>query len=232
MNIIEYVNVKKKEILNGRLTSDNFRSFLKSNSDEMTKLLTYYQCALMQVETKFKILNQQFSLTHDRNPIESIKTRMKKMDSIVEKVGRYGVPLTVESIEKNINDIAGCRVICSFPEDIYNLADCILQHDDVTLVECKDYIKNPKDTGYRSLHLIISVPIFLQHERRDMKVEVQFRTIAMDFWASLEHKLRYKKGLPSDLNAQLSEELLECARISADLDMKMQNIRNQITLAK
>ena len=153
------------------------------------------------------------------------------MDSIVEKVGRYGVPLTVDSIEKNIKDIAGCRVICSFPEDIYTLANCVLDHDDVTLVEIKDYIKTPKESGYRSLHLIISIPIFLESQRKDMKVEIQFRTIAMDFWASLEHKLRYKKGLPPKLNEKLSKELLECAQISSDLDARMERIRNQIMQA-
>ncbi|MDD6765070.1 MAG: GTP pyrophosphokinase family protein, partial [Firmicutes bacterium] len=128
-----------------------------------------------------------------------------------------------------IEDIAGIRVICGFPEDIYTVANCFIQQDDVTLIDCKDYIKKPKPNGYRSLHLIISVPIYLEHEKRDMKVEVQLRTIAMDFWASLEHKLKYKKELPEELNDRLVAELLECANIGADLDERMQHIRRQLS---
>ncbi len=134
----------------------------------------------------------------------------------------------MESVEENIKDIAGVRVICSFPEDIYMLADCLLNQDDIKLIEKKDYIKNPKKSGYRSLHLIIEVPIFLQDEKKSMKVEVQLRTIAMDFWASLEHKLRYKKNIAPEEAEIISKELLECSEISADLDKRMENICNQI----
>lgn len=134
----------------------------------------------------------------------------------------------MESVEENIKDIAGVRVICSFPEDIYMLADCLLNQDDIKLIEKKDYIKNPKKSGYRSLHLIIEVPIFLQDEKKSMKVEVQLRTIAMDFWASLEHKLRYKKNIAPEEAEIISKELLECSEISADLDKCMENICNQI----
>lgn len=138
------------------------------------------------------------------------------------------MPLTVESIEKNLNDIAGVRVICSFPEDIYVLADCLLQQDDIKLIEVKDYIKNPKPNGYRSLHLIVEIPIFLKDEKKNMRVEVQLRTIAMDFWASLEHKLSYKKDIPQDEEELLRRELLDCAQISADLDLRMEKIKNRI----
>lgn len=134
----------------------------------------------------------------------------------------------MESVEENIKDIAGVRVICSFLEDIYMLADCLLNQDDIKLIEKKDYIKNPKKSGYRSLHLIIEVPIFLQDEKKSMKVEVQLRTIAMDFWASLEHKLRYKKNIAPEEAEIISKELLECSEISADLDKRMENICNQI----
>ena len=134
-------------------------------------------------------------------------------------------------VEENINDIAGVRVVCSFPEDIYLLAKCLLQQDDIRLIEMKDYIKNPKPSGYRSLHLIVAVPIFLQNEKREMKVEVQLRTIAMDFWASLEHKVRYKKNVPPTEAEQLAAELTECAEISAQLDQRMQNIRNRLAQA-
>ena len=194
----------------------------------MKSLFTYSECAMMQIETKFRVLNEEFKLTHDHSPIETIKTRLKTLDSLKEKTTRYNVPFTVESIEENINDIAGVRVICSFPDDIYALADCFLEQDDITLIDCKDYIKHPKENGYRSLHLIISVPVFLEHNKRDMKVEVQLRTIAMDFWASLEHKIRYKQDLPDDVAEALYDELLECALISSDLDMRMQEIRQRL----
>ena len=147
---------------------------------------------------------------------------------VTKKIRKKDIPLTLSSIEENIHDIAGVRVICSFPDDIYMLADCLLSQDDITLLEKKDYIKNPKPGGYRSLHLIVSVPIFLQDGKRNMTVEVQLRTIAMDFWASLEHKLRYKKDIPADKAKYLEDEMLACAQISADLDMRMQNVRDVI----
>ena len=136
--------------------------------------------------------------------------------------------MTTEGIEENIFDIAGIRIICSFEEDIYKMADLLLQQDDIKLVEKKDYIKNPKESGYRSLHLIVEVPIFLENEKRAMKVEVQLRTIAMDFWASLEHKLRYKKDLDENILEKLSKDLTECALKCADLDHKMQCIKKSI----
>lgn len=232
MNIRDYINQKKKEILIRQLTSDSFRDFFEKNESRIRTMLTYYECAIMQIETKFNVLNQEFSLSREYSPIETIKSRLKTMDSLIEKVNRYGIPLSVESIERNIEDIAGIRVICGFPEDIYTVADCFLQQDDVTLLDCKDYIKNPKKNGYRSLHLIVTVPIFLEHEKRDMKVEVQLRTIAMDFWASLEHKLKYKKELPAEISDRLVDELTRCANISADLDMKMQSIRRQLSCSQ
>ena len=195
---------------------------------QMQSLLTYSKCAMLEVETKFRVLNEEFKLTYDHSPIETIKSRLKTLDSLQEKTTRYNVPFTADSIEENINDIAGVRVICSFQEDIYALADCFLEQDDITLIDRKDYIRSPKNSGYRSLHLIISVPIYLEHGRRDMKVEVQLRTIAMDFWASLEHKIRYKQDLPEEVAEALYDELLECAIISTDLDKRMQNIRNQL----
>ena len=227
-SIRDYINEKKNEILLGRLTSDDFQQFFKENTQPVQTLFTYSECAMMEVETKFRVLNEEFMLVYDHSPIETIKTRLKSMDSLVEKLNRYQLPLTLESIKENINDIAGVRIICSFPEDIYALAECFLKQDDITLLSSKDYIRTPKENGYRSLHLIVSVPIFLEHEKRDMKVEVQLRTIAMDFWASLEHKIRYKKDLPAELTDTLYEELLECAQISTDLDMRMQSIRTRL----
>ena len=226
--IEKLIEKRKEEFIRNNLMSDEFIDFIQKNKKPMDKLLSYYACAIMEVETKFKVLNEQYSLEYDRNPIEDIKSRVKSMESLIKKIRKKDIPLTLSSIEENIHDIAGVRVICSFPDDIYMLADCLLSQDDITLLEKKDYIKNPKPGGYRSLHLIVSVPIFLQDGKRNMTVEVQLRTIAMDFWASLEHKLRYKKDIPADKAKYLEDEMLACAQISADLDMRMQNVRDVI----
>lgn len=226
--IRDIVKQKRENFLRDHIMSDEFMDMLHKNMEPMQTLMTYYKCAIMEVETKFKVLNEEFSLEYDRNPIESIKSRIKSTESLAKKVRDKNISLDVESIEKNITDIAGVRIVCSFPEDIYMLAECFLSQDDVELIEEKDYIKNPKPNGYRSLHLIVSIPIFLKNEKRNMKVEVQLRTIAMDFWASLEHKLRYKKKIPDDMVSILAEELKECANQSAELDKKMQAIRNQL----
>ena len=159
------------------------------------RMIMRYQCAMLEVKTKLDVLNAELSLQTSRNPFETIKCRIKSPRSILEKLERNHLTPTVENAENNLNDIAGVRVICSFPDDIYMLADCLLAQDDITLIAKKDYIKNPKPNGYRSLHLILEVPIFLTDEKKPMRVEVQFRTIAMDFWASLEHKLKYKKDI-------------------------------------
>lgn len=210
------------------LSTKEIHDLLQREQKPYKELMAYYQCALMEVETKFRVLNEQFSLAHDRNPIESIKTRVKSLESITEKLNRRNLPFSTQSIEENLTDIAGIRIICSFREDIYFLADCLLEQDDITLIQRKDYIENPKENGYRSLHLIVEVPIFLEHKKKMMKVEVQLRTIAMDFWASLEHKMRYKKNISPDQVKFLQEELSDCARQSAALDERMQNIRNVI----
>ncbi|MBQ3137879.1 MAG: GTP pyrophosphokinase family protein [Clostridia bacterium] len=196
---------------------------VKRQSDDFLKLMTYYRCAIMEIETKFNVLNAEYSLEHDRNPISSIKTRLKHFSSIKEKLDRKNVPYTLEGIEENLNDIAGVRVICSFTGDVYSLVDAFLKQDDITLICMKDYIKNPKPNGYRSLHLIISIPIFLSHEKRNMKVEVQLRTIAMDFWASLEHQMKYKKE--NEFTPEMEKELSDCAKISAELDERMDRLR-------
>ena len=195
---------------------------------KVQKLMSEYRCAILEVKTKFKVLDEQFSLLHERNPIEDIESRLKSPESIFGKLERKNLPLTIESIEREISDVAGVRVICSFVDDIYMLADCLLQQDDVKLIKYKDYIKNPKPNGYRSLHLIVEVPIFLQNEKKHMKVEVQLRTIAMECWANLEHKLRYKKSLSDETAILTAQELQECAELSAVLDSKMQKVRNMI----
>ena len=211
------------------LIDENVIDLFQRNMMPINELMSYYRCAIMEVETKFKVLNEQFSLQYDRNPIETIKTRLKSPEGIVKKIKRKDLPFSLQSIEENINDIAGIRVICSFPEDIYLLAECLLKQDDITLIEVKDYIKNPKESGYRSLHLIVEVPIFLKEGKKYMKVEVQLRTIAMDFWATLEHKLRYKKNIKPEILEELSQELYDCAEMTAKLDAKMSLIKNRLS---
>lgn len=190
------------------------------------RLMAYYRCAMMEVETKFNVLNEEFSLRYDRNPINGIKSRLKRLDSIQEKLNRKQLPFDLQTIETHIHDVAGVRVVCAFVEDVYLLAEALLKQDDVTLVEKKDYIANPKPNGYRSLHLIVTVPIFLEHEKRVMQVEIQLRTIAMDFWASLEHQLRYKKDFV--FTEEMAQELRDCAQLSAQVDLRMDYLRERL----
>lgn len=220
-NFDNFNEALKQELLKSE--PSKFMEHLRKHSEGFIKLMTYYKCAMMEIETKFNVLNEEFSLEHDRNPINSVKTRLKSPRSLVEKLERRNLPNTLSSIELNLNDIAGVRVICPFTSDVYTLAEALLKQDDITLIEAKDYIKNPKPNGYRSLHLIVSIPIFLAREKREMKVEVQLRTIAMDFWATLEHQIRYKKD--SEFTDDKQFELSECARISAILDKKMDDLR-------
>ena len=196
-------------VLRSAILNSNVIDVIQDNKRPFDELMSKYRCAIMEIETKFKVLNEQFSLQYDRNPIETIKTRLKSMESISRKLAQKGKSFSAKSMEENLDDIAGIRIICSFQEDIYKLAKCLLDQDDIELLETKDYIKNPKQSGYRSLHLIVRVPIFLQNEKCLMKVEVQLRTIAMDFWASLEHKLRYKKEIPEFEKDSLQKELFE-----------------------
>lgn len=216
----------------GDIALDRFLNAIKAQMDPVQELFTYYRCAIMEVETKFRVLDEQFSLQYDDNPIESIKSRIKSYDSILRKMKRKGISFNLDSIQNEIFDIAGIRVICSFEKDIYLLADYLLAQDDITLIERKDYIRNPKPSGYRSLHLIVEVPIFLSTGKKMMKVEVQLRTIAMDFWASLEHKLRYKKNLSPKQLEMLSGEMKTCADMTKDLDRRMQYVRDEMNREK
>ncbi len=190
------------------------------------RLMMEYRSAIMEVETRLKVLNEEFSQEYNRNPFEAIKSRLKSPTSIFEKLERKGYPVTLESIRENLTDVAGLRVICSFPDDIYRLAELLTKQDDIVIVREKDYIRNPKPNGYRSLHFILSVPIFLSNEKKYMNAEVQFRTIAMDFWASLEHKLKYKKDV--DSADEIVGMLKDCADSIEALDYQMQEIRNKI----
>lgn len=208
--------------LSNALSDANMRKKLGEFSEPYKKLMSYYKCAMMEVSTKFNVLNEALSLQYDRNPIETIKTRIKSPESIMEKMERKNIPFSLENIEEHIKDVAGIRVICSFPSDIYMLADCLLTQDDILLIEKKDYIKNPKKNGYRSLHLIIGIPIFLHDQKKIMNVEVQLRTISMDWWASLEHKIRYKKNI-DNIN-EIENQLFTCAQVGANLDMHMEEL--------
>ena len=190
------------------------------------ELIMMYSCAMKEIKTKFEVLDTDFKVRYSRNPISSISTRIKSTASIAEKMRRLGVPFSIDNIVDNINDVAGIRVICSYIDDIYLLAEALLKQSDIKLITKKDYIANPKPNGYRSLHLIVTIPVFFMDEMRDMKVEVQIRTIAMDFWASLEHQLKYKQEI--DNQQDIVTQLKECADVISATDERMLNIREQI----
>lgn len=195
-------------------------------SKEFAKLMVYYKCAMLEVQTRFTVLNEAYILEHGRAPVSSIKTRLKTIPSIREKMERRSIPFSLEAMEEGLNDIAGVRVICAFPEDVNTMANTFLQQDDVVLLRKKDYITNPKPNGYRSLHLIIAIPVHLADRKRMTKVEIQIRTIAMDFWASLEHQLRYKRS--NEFTEEMAQELYECAQLSAALDNRMDHLRRSV----
>lgn len=196
--------------------------------DSWQEVTLVYNAALKQINTKLEILNDEFQHVHRYNPIEHIKSRMKTSESIVKKLKRYGYESTIENMVKYINDIAGIRVICSFTSDIYRIADMIRNQNDIKVISVKDYMKHPKASGYKSYHMLVTVPVFLSDRIVEVKVEIQIRTVAMDFWASLEHKMRYKKNIAPEQVKFLQEELSDCAIQSAALDERMQNIRNVI----
>lgn len=197
--------------------------------DQWTTVMFLYNSALKAINTKIEILNNEFIHLYNYNPIEHIKSRLKTPESIVKKLKRGGHEVTIPNMIEHLSDIAGIRIICSFSPDIYRIAEMIARQSDVTVLVVKDYIKNPKPNGYKSYHMVVTIPIYLSDGPVDTKVEIQIRTIAMDFWASLEHKIRYKKNIPEDKALYLQNEMLECAEISADLDRRMQNVRDVIS---
>jgi len=197
-------------------------SWAKGKALPFQELMSYYRCAMMEIETRFKILDEDFSVSWDRNPIQSIKTRLKTPESIAAKLSRNGWDLSPQSIENNLNDVAGIRVICSYQTDVYQLAEALLKQEDITLIRRKDYISNPKSNGYRSLHLIVEVPVYLHNTKKPMRVEIQIRTMAMDWWASLEHEIRYKKNIKT--TTSLDMELAACAKMCDALDTRMEYI--------
>lgn len=193
---------------------------------EWRELIFIHESAIKEVNTKLKILNNEFKIIHDHNPIEHIKTRVKTPDSIIEKLERKGYEVNIENAKNKISDIAGIRIICSFTDDIYKILEMIKSQDDIEVLEVKDYIEKPKENGYRSLHLLIQLPIFLTNQTRMTKVEIQIRTIAMDFWASLEHKIYYK--YKNDAPDEIPEKLKESAEMIKKLDQQMLDIKKEL----
>ncbi|MBQ3405690.1 MAG: GTP pyrophosphokinase family protein [Lachnospiraceae bacterium] len=213
----------------GQSTPEGYLREMLSLKDELTNfqtLMMHYECALCEIQTKIEVMDRELALVQNRNPIESIKSRIKTPRSIFEKLDRRGIDFTVSNIERYLQDIAGIRVICSFIDDIYKLRDCLIDQDDIILLEEKDYIRYPKDNGYRSLHLILAVPIYLTSGKHMVKVEVQLRTIAMDFWASIDHKMKYKRDIPN--GQSITEELQYVAEMINQLDRRMIQLREKI----
>lgn len=194
--------------------------------DGWNTIIFLYNSALKEVGTKLEILNDEFQHVHQYNPIEYIKRRIKTQESIVKKLKRYGYESTIDNMVNYVNDIAGIRIVCSFTSDIYRMAEMIGKQNDLTVVSVKDYIKHPKESGYKSYHMLVTVPIFLSDRVVDTKVEIQIRTIAMDFWASLEHKLRYKKHINN--SEEIADKLKHVADVITEMDCEMQDIRHMI----
>lgn len=193
---------------------------------ELLQNMVIYKSAIREISTKLEILNDEFQAKNKRNPIEHMKSRIKKPKSIMEKLARKGLDISFKSAKDNLNDIAGIRVVCSFIDDIYLVAKLLKSQDDITLVEEKDYIKNPKPNGYRSLHLVLEIPVFFSDYTEMARIEIQIRTIAMDFWASLEHKLYYKVSDKASL--EITKDLKRCADIINATDIEMQNIQKVV----
>lgn len=194
--------------------------------DSWKEAMLDYSSALKQIETKLAILNDEFQHIHRYNPIEHIKARIKTPESIVKKLRRYGLDFTLDNMEKAVNDIAGVRITCSFTSDIFRLADMIGEQKDIRVLSTKDYITTPKPSGYRSYHMIVSVPVYFSDRIKEVKVEIQIRTVAMDFWASLEHKINYK--FEGNAPEHIKEELIECSEMVANLDAKMLSLNEEI----
>ncbi len=211
----------KSDASNILVVKEDFKFF-----EEFKSVEQIYSAGIKEIKTKLEILDDEFHIRYAHNPIHHMEWRLKSPHSIFDKLERKNLPLNLDSITDHIYDIAGIRVICNYVKDIYRIADLLTSQDDITLIRTKDYIKHPKENGYRSLHLVVEVPVFLAQETQMVPVEIQIRTIAMDFWASLEHQIRYKneEEVPSDIR----KRLLECAESITELDQEMQDIHNKI----
>lgn len=200
-----------------------------NNTAKFNDLMMMYRCTIREVRTKLEVLNDEFSVEYKRNPISFIKTRIKKPESILKKLNKLGYDFTAENIQEHLNDVAGVRVVCAFLDDIYTIAELLSSQDDITVIQVKDYIKNPKPNGYRSYHMIVEIPVFFSKGKTPMRAEIQIRTNGMDFWATLEHQLRYKKGIEEmEGYEQISDELAKTAHELNNMDLEMQNIKNKI----
>lgn len=208
-------------------------NFLENETDffdfafKFQQFMMIFECANLEIKTKFEVLDKELSVTKNRNPIEVIKTRTKTPRSILKKLRKQENEFSLESIRANLNDVAGVRVVCSFIDDIYDVADMLVMQDDINVLFIKDYIKNPKVNGYRSYHIVVEIPVYFSNMKQNVKVEIQIRTIAMDFWASLEHELRYKKSNITNID-QLSYELAECASVINFTDIRMLELKKKI----
>ena len=222
-----------KELILNDLFNNNKNALnpdlINSHINDVKQMMLIHYSGIKEVETKLDILNQEFQIQEQRNPIEYVKSRVKSLESITQKLRRRNLPISTKSAVENLHDIAGVRVICSFVDDIYHVAEMLKKQDDITVIEEKDYIKNPKKNGYRSYHLVVEVPVFFSACMRMVKVEVQIRTIAMDFWASLEHKLFYRKDDLDHSSEEVYKKLSKCAQVISQTDLEMQEIRNMVS---
>ncbi len=196
--------------------------------DSWKEVNLVYNSALKEINTKLEILNDEFQHVHQYNPIEHIKSRIKSPESIVKKLRKNGYESTIENMVKQVNDVAGIRIICSFTSDIYRIAEMLINQNDIKVISVKDYIRNPKASGYKSYHLIVTLPVFLSDRIVEAKVEIQIRTVAMDFWASLEHKIHYK--FEGNIPEHIKEELIECSMMVSELDAKMMDLNDEVQL--
>lgn len=202
---------------------------LFDDAEKFYNLMMMYRCAIREVQTKLEVLDDEFSVEYNRNPISFIKTRIKKPVSIYNKLQKLGYDFTIENIQQQLNDVAGVRIVCAFIDDIYTISNLITQQDDIKVIKIKDYIKNPKPNGYRSYHMIVEIPVFFAKGKTPMRVELQIRTNGMDFWATLEHQLRYKKGIEEMPGyEEISKELMHSAQVIIEADNEMQEIKNKI----
>ena len=222
--------IMQKEIISDPFSSINMDEEITDTLQEFLTLQQVYDAGIKEVRTKLEILDDEFRVKHDHNPIHHMGYRLKSVKSILGKLEKRGLEVSLESIVINLTDIAGVRVICNYVSDVYKIADLLIKQSDIKLIKKKDYIKHPKENGYRSLHLVVEIPIFLAEKVQPIPVEIQIRTIAMDFWASLEHHLRYKAD--NEVPDGVRDELIDCAKTISHLDYKMQGIHEELNKPK
>ena len=222
--------IMQKEIVSDPFTALVPNTDITDTLQEFMALQQLYDAGIKEVRTKLEILDDEFKIKHDHNPIHHMEYRLKSVNSILGKLEKRGLEVSLDSIVTNLTDIAGVRVICNYVSDVYKIADLLIKQSDIKLIAKKDYIKHPKENGYRSLHLVVEVPIFLAEKVQPTTVEIQIRTIAMDFWACLEHHLRYKAD--NEVPDGVRDELIECAKTISNLDYKMQGIHEELNKPK